>query len=75
MSAQNTSKPNQTFLESLVLRIYEETKIAWSKYSNDNDYIRNHGYWVMVGPPETRPPVFIVSSIRRINKINADAQH
>ena len=68
MPAKSMPVPNHASLESLVLRIYKETKVAWSKYSNDNDYIKNHGFWVMVGPPKARPPVFIVSS-------NPGAQH
>ena len=53
---------DQQKLENLALSIYKETKDNWSRYSNDNDYIRDHGYWVMVGPPKVNPPVFIVSS-------------
>jgi hypothetical protein len=52
----------QAKLEKLVQSIYHETKAKWREYSKSSRFIYKYGYWVLVGPPKFRPPVFIVSS-------------
>lgn len=60
----------QNQLEKLVRSVYRETKDKWTRYSQYSEFIKKYGYWVMVGPPKYRPPVFIISSNPGASKVS-----